>query len=231
VVALGEKRRKVQDDVDTAFAELTELRAGRGAARENEARRGENEAEASPARIDVSKIADRLALDEEGAQELADFVRGTQAPLLAELERTRQAVSSTQTMAMQAAAETARRDLAERFPQVQDPASESYRRVLARMTKLQSSGNYSGVGELMEDAILIEHRDEIAKRASEQTLKLRNARANGQPVSGKSQPKEKPKPLTQEEHERAVFNALFDDSRPYTERQTEAQKLDEARRR
>lgn len=229
VIALGEKRRKVQDDTDTAFEELTKLRSGRGAARENEARRGENEAEAAPAQVDVSKIADRLALDEEGAQELAEFIRSTQTPLLEQLQQLRQEGAGAQRMAMQAAAETARRELAERFPKLKDATSDAYRRTLARMNRLQSQGNYGSVTELMEDSYLLEFRDDIRAEASTRSQKLRSARANGQMTTSGAQGKDRPQALSQEEHEQAVFDALMDESRPYAERKAAAETLHRSR--
>lgn len=228
VIALGDKRRKVQDDVDTAYAELTEFRKGQGAAGKNEAR-SENEAEASPDLTSaVQKLSERLALDEDGAQELAAHDRALVAPLLAQIQELRQSLPAAQKMAMQAAAETARRDLQERFPEVKDPKSESAQRVWERMGRMDMSG-YSSVTQMMEDAILLEHGAAIAKRASERSQTLRTARANGQVMTA-APAKETSRKLTQEEHERAAFDLVTDFSKPREERLAAAHALDTQRR-
>jgi len=224
VIALGEKRRKVQDDVDAHYEELVQLRNRREAARENEARRGENEAEA-PAGLDVNALAERLGIEEEGVQTLVDVIRKSQEPLLQRLDSTERMLVESSKAQRRAQMESARSGLVERFPQLKD--ADAMARVLSRMDKIeQTGGNYSDVRELMEDAVLLEYHEDIRAQAAERTKQLRTARANGQ-VTSPTPTREKPtqEKLSKEEIERRAFDLLMDESKPYEDRVKEARQL------
>lgn len=225
VVAIGaEKRVKVQADTDKAFEELTQLRGQQGAARENEVRRGENEAEA-PAGVDVEAIADSLGVSEDAVRSLVETVR---APLLQEVSSIRKELGNTTKERQRAELQTARAELQERFPEFL--ADSAMPRVLTRMDKLQNGGAAHGsTRELMEDAILLEFQGEIAAKSAERTATLRRARANGQTVTSRGaqkQPGKEDGPLTKDELERRVFDELFDPSvKDYGARLQNARKL------
>ena len=224
VVAIGaEKRVKVQADTDSAFEELTKLRGQQGAARENETRRGENEAEA-PAGVDVEAVADSLGISEDAVRALVETIR---APLLQEVSSIRATLGEGTKERKRAELLAARSELRERFPEFLDDSAMP--RVLSRMDKLQASGAQHGsTRELLEDAILLEFQGEIATKSAERTANLRRARANGQPITTQGAQKQQhgEKPLSKDDIERQVFDALFDPNvRDYAARQQNARKL------
>ncbi len=211
VLAISAQREKVQGDMDRHMAELVELRKS-GDTPPGERTGSKNDAEAvSTPKVDITALAETLALDSDGAQVLANAMQQQVAPLLQELGVLKEGNQSTEKMVKSVMAEFARRDLSERFPQVQDASSENYSKVLTMMNTLQRGGDQTPTAQLMEDAILITFKDEIKASASEATSLLRTARANGQPVTSTTDRVSKhsdPTKMTQDERESSVLELL-----------------------
>lgn len=207
VLAISEHRRGVQKNVDEHYTELVGLRV-KSEMPPGERTGSEKEAEVL-APLDVSSLAEKLTLDEEGAQELVGLLQRQTAPLLAKIASLETGTSKAEGIALRVEAEMARRDLGERFPQLKDV--EAYRRVLKTMTQLQRGGSKLPTAPLMEDAALITFADEIMAKASEADTKLRTARANGQlttTTTERREPAASTKKLTQDEREDQVLDLL-----------------------
>lgn len=211
VLSLGSHRAKVQADVDDAFDRLTKLERTPPGERTG----SKNDAEAAREKDSVltraQALADDLGLDDEGVERLAGLVEDAHGPLLERLEAQGAALKAITERTLRAEAEAARQDLKERFPQVRDASSPEFKRVLQRMNRLQTSGGYQSARELMEDAVLMEFREEIRGQASEAKKASRKARANGQVVNPRTQPraKQSSKPKTESEIEDAVLKELL----------------------
>jgi hypothetical protein len=211
VLAIAAQREKVQSDMDRHMAELTELRKS-GDKPPGERTGSENEAEAvaSP-KVDVAALAETLALDSDGAQVLANALQQQVAPLLQEVATLREGNVKAEGLARRVEAEFARRDLQERFPQIQDANGEGYKKVLGMMDTLTAGGKKAPTAQLMEDATLLVFADEIRAKASEADSKLRTARANGQAVTTTTDhvsKTEDPRKMTQDQRESQALDIL-----------------------
>jgi len=180
VMRLAAHRKKVQSDVDRMLSESKAKQA-----REDEQTQEEPEepttAEAptgQPISGDLQQaarvFADYAGLDDEGTEMLAKSYAAVLAPLQQQLQGLQNFIAGQQI-------EAARARLADRFPQVADTSSEEYGRVIQRMNKLYSADSHNDIGQLMEDAIAFEFRDQLRGEAESATTKLRNLRNNGTP--------------------------------------------------
>ncbi len=213
ILAIAKQREKVQSDMDGHMSELVEFRK-KSEMSPGERTGRENEAEAlTPPKADLTKLAEALALDEDGAQVLADSFSKQVAPLLQELTALKEGNRNAEGIARRVEAELVRRDLSERFPQIQDANGPGYKQVLATMDTLTKGGAQQPTAQLMEDAALITFAAEIRDAAAKDDTKLRNARANGQVVTTTNDRVSKadandPKNMTTDERESRVLDML-----------------------
>ncbi len=207
ILAIAEHRRTNQANVNAAFAELNKLRADGVPAGERTA--GEKEAEA-PQSQTVEKLATELGLDEDGIRTLTEWQQALVKPQQAELASVKAMVAELQKAPLRVEADLARRDLAERFPQIADASSSEYQSVLSTMEtlSLQPGMAERPIAERMEKAAFVTFADQIAAQASEAQKKLRNAQTNGQPITTTTEQPKQRGPLSQDERESAVLMAL-----------------------
>lgn len=228
VMAIAEHRKQVQENVSGHYAELTALR-GKGELPPGERTGREKEAEAiTPPKVEIAELAETLALDDDGAQVLANALRQQVEPLLKELTALKEGNKIAEGMARRVEAEFARRDLMERFPQIRDAEGDGYKKVLGMMDTLTAGGKKAPTAQLMEDAVLLTFSDEIRARASEADTKLRNARANGQVTTSTADRVSKtdnPRKLTQDQRESQVLDLLDE-----ADGSNRVQRLNDARR-
>lgn len=228
ILELGEKFGKIQDDTDSAHKELNELKRT-----PQSTQAGANTAEAPQDSTSVPEpikaVAEDWGMDEEGGERLAAAFDASMEPLRQENASLNTKLAALESRILRSEADVARQELAERFPQVQDPNSRKFQRVLSRMNSLQTTGEYVTTHELMEDAILIEFRDELKAEASKGNDKIRKARAKGSVTKPKVQPKSSPKDkkLSGSALEDAVLEML-DPAGP--DDSTEAERLTKAKR-
>jgi len=213
ILAIAKQREKVQTDMDGHMSELVEFRK-KSELPPGERTGRENEAEAlTSQRTDLTKLAEALALDEDGAQVLADSFSKQVAPLLQEITSLKDGNRNAEGIARRVEAELVRRDLSDRFHQIKDPNGPGYKQVLATMDTLTKAGEHIPTAQLMEDAALITFAKEIRDAAAQDDTKLRNARANGQVVTTTNDRVSKdsatdPKKMTQDERESAALDML-----------------------
>jgi hypothetical protein len=172
VMRLAAHRKKVQSDVDRMLSESKQTQEEPEEPTTAEAPTGQ------PISGDLQQaarvFADYAGLDDEGTEMLAKSYAAVLAPLQQQLQGLQNFIAGQQI-------EAARARLADRFPQVADTSSEEYGRVIQRMNKLYSADSHNDIGQLMEDAIAFEFRDQLRGEAESATTKLRNLRNNGTP--------------------------------------------------
>ena len=190
VLRLAAHRKKVQSDVDRKLSEAKQPKPDEA---DEESRQQPEEpavAEATPkADFDdhlqeaARMFANAVDLDEESTNLLAASYAAVVAPF-------KQQLAGMQEWMARQQVEATRQQLVEQYPQVSDPNSEDFGRVVSRMTKLAESDGVSDMRRLMEDAIAFEFREELRKQADEANKTVRNFRSNGAP----SKPNGAPQP-------------------------------------
>ena len=211
VLAIAEKQSKIQSDLDRRFRETTATDAIDGP--EDSAATPNTDAEASAdSPLDfvkmASPLAEALALDEDGTNLLVDFQKQSMAPLLDTIRAQADVLHSTQMGLMDMQAAQAREQLGERFPQLADTEGPEYARVVERMRTLGRGGEYKNMVTLMEDAASIEFAQAARAEVSAAQQRISQLKANGQPVPAAGPAHSSSKPMTSDDIEDMVLDAL-----------------------
>ena len=201
IVALGEKRAKVQGDADNAYRELTELKNQKEMAPESET---ESAALAEPTDQPVSANVQEAIqpfadiFGDDAAEALSEYGKASMAPLL-------ETIQAQSNMLEAVLMDSAKGKLQDRFPQLAD--GESYARVSDRMRSLAKTGEYADIDNLMSDAARIEFSDETKQVADEISNKRAKLKAGGQmtPAGGAETPEHS---LSTDEREDKLLEAL-----------------------
>jgi len=201
IVALGEKRAKVQGDADNAYRELTELKNQKEMAPESET---ESAALAEPTDQPVSANVQEAIqpfadiFGDDAAEALSEYGKASMAPLL-------ETIQAQSNMLEAVLMDSAKGKLQDRFPQLAD--GESYARVSDRMRSLAKTGEYADIDNLMSDAARIEFSDETKQVADEISNKRAKLKAGGQmtPAGGAETPEHS---LSNDEREDKLLEAL-----------------------
>ncbi len=147
----------------------------------------------------VSPLANRLDLDDDGAKDLADSFTAVLKPIVGAMSGLNETVQSLQV-------ELARRDLADRFPELSDPASKSCQSVVDRMKRMGREDPYGSVSELMLAAVEIEAAPRLREGAQAHRKKMTRHKARGRVTT--TTRAEPGKPATQADVEAAVLDLL-----------------------
>ena len=201
IVALGEKRAKVQGDADNAYRELTELKNQKEMATDSET---ESAALAEPTDQPVSSNVQEAIqpfadiFGDDAAEALSEYGKASMAPLL-------ETIQAQNNMLEAVLMDSAKGKLQDRFPQLAD--GESYARVSDRMRSLAKTGEYADIDNLMSDAARIEFSDETKQVADEISNKRAKLKAGGQmtPAGGAETPEHS---LSTDEREDKLLEAL-----------------------
>ena len=193
VLALAEHQAKIQADLDRRFRESGS--SGDATSNDGDPEGTPAVAEATPGSPpDFEKLAsppqelvDALALDGEGTKLLADWQKQAVAPLARQNQQLHTELSGLHQELIGMQAETARIQLQEQFPQLADTNTPEFGRVVERMKRLQSSGQYSNVRQLMEDSASVEFAGDLKDQASAAKDRIDRLKDGGQPTppSGK----------------------------------------------
>lgn len=212
IMRLAEHRKKVQSDVDRLLREAREGKEDSQQTQE-ESDVAQKQAEATPdqpstanLREAAKPLAQYLGLDEEGESLLLRSYEAITAPLSAQLEQMNVAMIARDV-------ETARLALVDKYPQIADSRSEAMQAVVGRMAKLYQAtpeGSLQTTNELMEEAIVLEFRDELRSEAVSAQETIKKYQRNGMPDTPKRQ-KTPGKELSQEEREDQVLAMLESD--------------------
>lgn len=211
LISVAEHRRRVQSDVDRKLRN-----------REPDAATDETDTdfEASPAEPNSNtpdyvadlkeqavQLADALGLDQEGADLLINMQTKSVGPLQQLVQQQADALQAIQQQLLFQEIERMRSSMVTKYPMVQDPESERWQAVLDRMGTILENEEGVDPRSAMEDAILLEFRDDLAGQARTDRQRVRNLRDSGQPTV-RSRPEATPTYSTSEEREDAVLNIL-----------------------
>ena len=200
LISIAEHRRKVQADVDRKLRERQQPEQ----AEETDKDSGESQAEPNP---DQPRVADYLGLDESGTELLVQFQQAAVQPMQQLIDEQRAALQAVQQQLLFTELERARVALEDRYPQARDTEGERWGNVLDRMGRMWSEGSDLPTIKAMEDAILLEFRDELTQQARESKSRVTSLRDYGQPTA-RSRPEATPVYSTPEEREDAVLRIL-----------------------
>jgi len=210
LAAIAEHRRKVQADVDRKLRE----RQAPETDRETDKDSGESQAEPNPDQPSVANLreqakafADYLGLDESGKDLLVEFQQAAVQPMQQLIEQQQSALQAVQQQLLFTELERARVALEDQYPQARDTESERWGNVLDRMGKMWSEGSEASTRQLMEEAILLEFRGELASESRQHKDRVAHLRQNGMP-SVKARPEATPTYSTPEERQDAVLKIL-----------------------
>ena len=217
IMKLAEHRKKVQSDVDRLLRE----------AREGDSPQQDPDSEQTPEESGVAQqqaeatsdqpfrahlqatakpLAEYLGLDEEGEKLLLNSYEAIMAPITAQLQQMDMAMVARDV-------EAARVALVDKYPQVADAKGEAMQKVVDRMAKLYTASpedsDQTTVG-LMEEAIVLEFRDELRSEAASAQEQIKKYQRNGLPDTPKRQ-KAPGKELSAEERENEILALLESD--------------------
>lgn len=211
LISIAEHRRRVQADVDR------KLRNRQPDADTDET---DTDFEASPAepnsntpdfvadlRDQAVQLADALGLDQEGADLLINMQTKSVAPLQQLVQQQSDALQAIQQQLLFQELERMRSSMVTKYPMVSDPESERWQSVLDRMGSILDNEEGVDPRTAMEDAILLEFRDDLAGQARTDRQRVRDLRDSGQPTV-RPRPEATPTYSTSEEREDAVLRIL-----------------------
>lgn len=192
VMAIAEHQAKIQSDLDRRFREggssgdATDNGDPEGNAQQAEAPSGsppDIEQLASP----PQELVDALALDGEGTKLLADWQKQAAQPLMEQNQALHGALQQLQQQVVGMQAENARAQLQEQFPQLADTTTPEFQRFVQRVDKLDHTGQYTDVRQLMEDAASIEFAADKRAEVTAAQDRINRLKDSGQPTppSGK----------------------------------------------
>jgi len=214
ILAMAEKRLQVQGDTDRAYQKLKELEAGETTGEksaESEAVADTAEATSDSPAQDISEmvapLAEALALDEDGTRTLVDFQKSLMAPLTQGFEAQQTLLQQTVDAVIGMQAETARSQLVDRFPQLQDTSSEEFKSVQVRTDQFLRSGEYDSVHAAMESAASVEFAAQARSEVARAKETVNRFQSNGQPSTHTTAP-EQPGAMSVEDKENATLEML-----------------------
>ena len=210
LMTIAAHRQKSQGDVDRL---LEEARGGQTEARVTESGDGLTAEPASdtPPTSELSeataKYAEYLGLDESGRDLMVQSQKAALGPLESIINEQREAIDGMQDRMLYLDLESARNGLVEKFPQVADADGDRWGNVLDKMSALYNEGTDGDTASVMEEAILMEFREDLKGEARAATKTLSNYRANGQPDvrAGRA---ESTSPISSDERDDAVLRML-----------------------
>lgn len=212
IMRLAEHRKKVQSDVDRLLREAKESQDS-GEQTQEDSDVAQTQAEApsdQPSMANLQEaakpLAEYLGLDEEGERLLMRSYEAITAPLTAQLQQMHVAMIARDV-------EASRALLADKYPQVADSKGEAMQRVVSRMAKLYDATpeeSRQSTTQLMEEAIVLEFRDELRSEAVSAQETIKKYQRNGLPDTPKRQ-KAPSKELSHEEREDQILALLESD--------------------
>jgi hypothetical protein len=210
LITIAAHRRKSQGDVDRL---LREAREAPNEAAQTEPDDGLTAEPTSDTPVNAAineahnKYAEYLGLDESGRDLMVESQRAALGPMESIINEQREAIEGMQSRMLYLDLEGARSSLVERFPQVGDTNSDRWGNVLDRMGDLYGDGADGDTASVMEEAILMEFREDLKGEAQAATKTLSNYRANGQPDvrAGRA---EATSPISSDERDDAVLRML-----------------------
>jgi len=210
LMTIAAHRQKTQGDVDRL---LEEARGRQSETRDTESDDGLTAEPASdtPPTSEISdasaRYAEYLGLDESGRDLMVESQRAALGPMEIIINEQREAIESMEARMMYMDLESARTSLVTRFPQVGDTGDERWGNVLNKMAGLYNEGTDGDTASVMEEAILMEFREDLKGEARAATKTLSNYRANGQPDvrAGRA---ESTSPISSDERDDAVLRML-----------------------
>ena len=210
LITIAAHRQKSQGDVDRL---LREAREAPNEAAQTEPDDGLTAEPASDTPVNAAineahnRYAEYLGLDESGRDLMVESQRAALGPMENIINEQREAIESMQSRMLYMDLEDARTSLVERFPQVGDPTDERFGNVLDKMAGLYGEGSDGNTASIMEEAILMEFREDLKGEAQAATKTLSNYRTNGQPDvrAGRA---EATSPISSDERDDAVLRML-----------------------
>lgn len=210
LMTIAAHRKKTQGDVDRL---LREAREGSGETATTEPEAGHT-AEPSPGTPDsanlnlaVNEYAEYLGLDEAGRDLMVRSQAAALEPMQSLIEEQRSAIDNMQSRMLYMDLESARTSLVDKYPQIEDTESDRWGSVLDRMSALYTEGTDRDTVGVMEDAVLMEFREDLKGEAQAASKSLKTYRDNGQPDvrAGRA---ESTAPVSSDEREDAVLRML-----------------------
>ena len=210
LLSIAEHRKKVQADVDRKLRE----RQASDPDTETDKDSGEATAEPTPDQPSVANLrdqakafADYLGLDESGQDLLVEMQQAAVQPMQELIDSQRQALEAVQQQLLFTELERARTALVDQYPQASDTKSERWQKVLDRMGQMWADGSDADARSLMEEAILLEFRGELATEAKQSKDRVASLRQAGMPTA-RPRPEANPVYSTPEERQDAVLKIL-----------------------
>jgi len=208
---LAEHRKQMQADVDRKL---------RGDSEEPDAPAAETDSDAdaepasdlpdTPVSDAVEYLSDYLGLDEQGKDLLSKFQTASIKPMQEAVEQQAALLQQMQTAMLRQEIDRSRDALRGEYADIVGEDA-NFQRVLQRMDKLaKDSEEDRSVGELMEEALLLEFKGEITDKVKETKKSVRHLKDSGQPSVRPKQPKPQ-RQYSQEEREDAVLKILESD--------------------
>lgn len=210
LLSIAEHRKKVQADVDR------KLRERQAPETEAETDKDSGQVHAEPTsdqpsvanlREQAKAFGDYLGLDESGQDLLVELQQAAVQPMQQLIDDQRKALEAVQQQLLFTELERARASLEDQYPQARDTDSERWGNVLDRMGKMWSEGSDLGTRQLMEEAILLEFRGELASEAKQSRDRVASYRQTGMPTA-RPRPEATPVYSTPEERQDAVLRIL-----------------------
>lgn len=216
LIAIAEHRKKMQADVDRMLRDRQQPEAAPETAEDSEASTAEPNSDQPTISANLEEqakaFADYLGLDEDGASKLVQMQQSVVEPMQQVINQQQDMLQTVSQQIMFMDLERARTELVSDYPQIADVDGEGWDRVLNRMVTLyddESSGERP-TAQVMEDAILLEFRDDIAQQAKQTKQQVRNFRDDGLPTATRSNPEPRTY-STPEERQDAVLRMLESD--------------------
>jgi len=210
LLSIAEHRKKMQADVDRMLRE----RQAPSPDTETDKDSGEATAEPTSDQPSVANLAEQatafaeyLGLDESGKALLVELQQAAVQPMQKLVQEQQRVLQAVQEQLLFTELERARMSLVDRYPQARDTQDERWGKVLDRMGQMWADGAQHDPGKMMEEAILLEYRGEIAEQARDAKERVANYRQAGMP-SVKPRPEATPTYSTPEERQDAVLRIL-----------------------
>lgn len=211
LIAIAEHRKKMQADVDRMLRDRQQSDATDDeTARDSEGTVAEptsDQPQSANLKQRAEEFADYLGLDEKGAELLYQLQQSAVSEQSQESKRLNDAFVFVRNEMLYMQLEDARRSLESTYPEVADIESPEFARVLERMGTLNEDSPQRVSRKLMEDAILLEFKDEYRDRAAKSKSQIRNYRDSGQMTAQSARP-DSPEYSSAEERQDAVLRIL-----------------------
>ena len=210
LLSIAEHRRKVQADVDRKLRERQAQQDDTETGKDSEAGQAEptkDQPSVANLREQAKAFGEYLGLDESGQDLLVELQQAAVQPMQKLIDDQRQALEAVQQQLLFTELERARVSLEDQYPQARDTEDERWGKVLDRMGKMWNEGSELGTRQLMEEAILLEYRGELASEAKQSRDRVASLRQTGMPTA-RPRPEATPVYSTPEERQDAVLKIL-----------------------